>query len=102
MYNIIENEAKYAKKMQRLGYYVIVNPQVEYAPSLEGFFYEVTASHEKVGSLVRKFVYENENDAINTYFTNGEDYFLDEKDTMYLDGNVLYIGNEQGIKDARS
>lgn len=89
-------ETKYAKKLQKLGYFVVADSEEKYDSRYEGGFYEIQADNDNGGS-VYILVFKKKDDAIKAY--NFYSSLRDVDEQVIQKGKKVFIGNKQGIKD---
>lgn len=92
------SEAKYAKKLAKLGYSIEQEGGKSYDSDIKGGYREFSAG--KNGAYVHIMIFDNIDDAKKKY----SDYMsnIDDERSVYRDGKVVIYGTKSAVNDARS
>ena len=93
------SEAKYAKKLAKLGYSIEQKDGKYYDSDLKGGYREFSAGKNN-DTWVSVEIYDNIDDAKKKY----SDYMsnIDDERSVYRDGKVVIYGTKSAVNDARS
>lgn len=91
-------EAKYAKKLAKLGYSIEQEGGKFYDSDLKGGYRRLNA--EKNDEWVSVEIYDNIDDAKKEYSDYMSD--IDDEFSAYRDGKVVIFGTKSAVNDARS
>lgn len=92
------SEAKYAKKLAKLGYSIEQFDSKNYFPNYKGGVRFLSA--EKKYGYVHIEIFDNIDDAKRAYSDYMSD--IDDKFSAYRDGKVVIFGTRSAVNDARS
>lgn len=92
------SEAKYAKKLAKLGYSIEQEGGKSYDSDLKGGYREFSAG--KNGAYVHIMIFDNIDDAKKKYSDYMSD--IDDERSVYRDGKVVIYGTKSAVNDARS
>lgn len=92
------SEAKYAKKLAKLGYSIEQKGGKFYDSDLKGGYREFSAG--KNGAYVHIMMFDNIDDAKKKYSDYMSD--IDDERSVYRDGKVVIYGTKSAVNDARS
>ena len=92
------SEAKYAKKLAKLGYSIEQDGGKFYDSDLKGGYREFSAG--KNGAYVHIMIFDNIDDAKKVYSDLMSD--IDDELSVYRDGKVVIYGTKSAVNDARS
>lgn len=97
------SEAKYAKKLAKLGYSIEQEGGKSYDSDIKGGFREFSAG--KNGAYVHIMIFDNIDDAKKVYSDLMSSDFMsdiDNEHSVYRDGKVVIYGTKSAVNDARS
>ncbi len=92
------SEAKYAKKLAKLGYSIEQEGGKSYDSDIKGGYREFSAG--KNGAYVHIMIFDNIDDAKKKYSDYMSD--IDDERSVYRDGKVVIYGTKSAVNDARS
>lgn len=92
------SEAKYAKKLAKLGYSIEQEGGKSYDSDIKGGYREFSAG--KNGAYVNIMIFDNIDDAKKKYSDYMSD--IDDERSVYRDGKVVIYGTKSAVNDARS
>ena len=93
------SEAKYAKKLTKLGYSIEQTDGKYYDSDLKGGYREFSAGKNNDTWVLVK-IYDNIDDAKKKYSDYMSD--IDDERSVYRDGKVVIYGTKSAVNDARS
>lgn len=93
------SEAKYAKKLAKLGYSIEQEGGKFYDSDLKGGYRRLNAEKND-DTWVSVEIYDNIDDAKKEYSDNMSD--IDDERSVYRDGKVVIYGTKGAVNDARS